>query len=246
MTIPAKPKPRLVLDIETIPCSDEHLRKFLPPPPQRIPFDPDSVKVGNLKDANKIAAKIEDARIAHESAQDAAEAQEEDFANLKDKATLKAATSRIFAVGLQTGRDGGVVLQHPDPSEDEERKILQAIWERIENTVEQYGRVYGWNVGFDISFIWQRSLILGVTPSVIPTQPIWYNDWLVDLQGVWTLDPKNYCKLNHCALALGLEPKVDLHGRLPWQVCMEDEQACFEYTKRDMELTWQVMEKLCP
>jgi hypothetical protein len=61
----------IAFDIETGPLPDEQLKAiFQPPPPPPHPgeFDAGAVKLGNLKDAAKIAEKIESAKAAHESA----------------------------------------------------------------------------------------------------------------------------------------------------------------------------------
>ena len=61
-------KPNLVFDIETGPLPDDVLKERVPPfdePPRPGKFDPVTVKLGNLKDEDKIKAKIEAAKKAH-------------------------------------------------------------------------------------------------------------------------------------------------------------------------------------
>lgn len=205
---------KLCIDIETWPLTDVADR-----------FNPDAVKLGNLKDPDKIEAKIEEAR--------------EKFI---EDATLDARFSRVFAVGY-ADKDGPKAVMEADPDDDVEKGILIGIWETISAYVN--GSVCGWNIlGFDLPFIWQRSLILGVRPSTKIQVPLWNNSWLVELQHQWSLDNRAMPRLNDVARALGLGQKIDLGGKLAWQVCQDDPEKCREYTRKDAELTWEISERL--
>ena len=70
----------IAFDIETGPASLEELSLM------EVPFDPATVKIGNLKDQVKIEEKIEAARKNHEL----------DFIN---KAALSPFTGRVIAIG---------------------------------------------------------------------------------------------------------------------------------------------------
>lgn len=251
-------RPTLILDIETWPEPDDKLIEFLPPAPEPIPFDPASVKVGNLKDPDKIAAKIKDARAAHEIEQERLRDPAVRLEGIKEKACLRAAHSRIYALAISTGADGCLVQQIPNPSRDDERYLLNIAWERIKNTTEVGigkagqggGWVGGWNfIGFDMPYIIQRSLILGVTIPMHIKTPLYRNDWLFDVMEWWACGPMShsnprYAKLNEVGIALGLGGKDDLDNKLPWEVAAEDPDKAYEYARRDVALTWAIMERI--
>ena len=71
----------IVFDIETGPLPESELAAVMPP------FDPAEVKTGNLKDPEKVAAKIAEAEANHRR----------DFF---DKAALDPLTGRVVAVGV--------------------------------------------------------------------------------------------------------------------------------------------------
>lgn len=71
----------IVFDVETGPLAEGELSALLPP------FDPAEVKTGNLKDPDKIAAKIAEAEANHRR----------DFV---DKAALDPLTGRVVAIGV--------------------------------------------------------------------------------------------------------------------------------------------------
>ena len=79
----------LAFDIETWPADDAILAKFADPTPAPSAFDPAAVKTGNLKDPDKIAAKIEEARIAHEQEQADLANPERQLAKVREKACLR-------------------------------------------------------------------------------------------------------------------------------------------------------------
>lgn len=98
-----------IVDIETKPNA-ERFERLLPPyakaKPTPTPFVPEDVKTGNLKDADKIEAKIEEAREKHEAKQkkDLEDwyAGEQSYIDSKwEKAALSPAYADICAIGWQ-------------------------------------------------------------------------------------------------------------------------------------------------
>ena len=86
----------LILDIETGGAADAASL-----------FNPDDVKLGNVKDPSKVEAKIEEAREA-----------------FVKKAALNAETGEILAVGILDG-DKELILV------GQEKEILEATWGKI-------------------------------------------------------------------------------------------------------------------
>lgn len=232
----------LVIDIETWPETDAVLAKFADPTPERVPFDPATVKVGNLKDAEKIAAKVEECRIAHEAEQDEKCDPSRALAKVKEKACLKGHLGRLYAFGA---RDDGFIReisQVPDPTPDQERvllgRLLTIMGDHLNSSPN--AKIAGWNTeGFDIPFIVQRAILLGLTVPFTVRTPIYYNDWSIDLMTRWSMG-RDYVGLGTVAKALDLGGKQDLSGKLPWEVCVTSPERARQYLERDIDLTWEV------
>lgn len=94
-----------IFDIETEPYSDDEILKFAKP------FNSKDVKIGNLKDPEKIAAKLEAAEKGYKQ-------------SLLEKAALNPHTSKICAIGLNKAGSSEV---HTICGMDEET-ILETFW----------------------------------------------------------------------------------------------------------------------
>src|SRR6185503_14813798 len=95
----------IFFDIETGPLPESELAALLPP------FDPAEVKTGNIKDPEKIAAKIAEAEANHKR----------DF---MEKAALDPMSGRVVAIGLLYQDSGEfAVIAH-----DDEKQILYDFW----------------------------------------------------------------------------------------------------------------------
>lgn len=234
----------LVIDIETWPETDEVLGKFADPTPVPVPFDPASVKTGNLKDADKIAAKIEECRIAHEAEQEEKCNPAKALDKLKEKACLKGHLGRLYAFGA---RDDGFIReisQIAAPTPAQESVLLERILTLMGNHIDVHGskaKIVGWNTeGFDIPFLIQRAIILGVKIPFAVRTPLYYNEWSVDLMSKWACGSRDYVGLGTAAKSLGLGGKMNLDGRLPWEICVESPERAKQYLERDIDLTWEV------
>ena len=146
-------------DIETGPLSDEELTAIIPP------FNADDVKLGNVKDPEKIKAKLEAAETNY-------------FADARDKAALSATTGKVLAIGLED-RDGTRCLAAANEAE-----ILEDFWHGFRS---DHSRYIGFNIfGFDLPFMIRRSWKLGVAvPGV--RQGRYWNERFVDLREMWQL-----------------------------------------------------------
>lgn len=252
-----------VIDIETWPMPEEVLEKFFPiQEPYEDPgeFDPSTVKVGNLKDPEKIQAKIDQFRAVWEEDRLKGEAIH-DLDHLdacqavRDGACLDPRMSRIFGVAIKTGKEGGMVLLKENPTEEQERDLIKSMWGRFSTS----NTIIGWNIiGFDLPFLVARTLLLGMElPADIQSMPRFSGQFLlveglkvkiIDLQQEFAKIQigrgGNYCSLNAAAQYFDLAGKIDLDEKLPWQVAEEDRALCHEYTRQDGDLTWDIAEKL--
>jgi hypothetical protein len=103
----------IVFDIETGPQPEDRLRELCPPweaPPHPGKFDAAAVKLGNLKDAVKIAEKIGAAQAAHEAARESAEESRRTRASLAQLSEQAAGTkATVEAVRAEVARTSGQV-----------------------------------------------------------------------------------------------------------------------------------------
>lgn len=146
-------------DIETGPLPDEQLTAIIPP------FDPAEVKLGNIKDPDKIAAKL-------------AEKETNYLADARDKAALSATTGKVLAIGLED-HDGTRCLAAANEAE-----ILADFWHGFRTGHDRY---IGFNIfGFDLPFMIRRSWKLGVPVAGIRQGRYW-NERFIDLREMWQL-----------------------------------------------------------
>ncbi len=159
----------LVFDIETGALPDAELEALLPE------FDPDAIKLGNLKDPDKIEAKIEEARANHRK-------------NFFEKAALSALTGRVLAIGLFSGNDPWILGQ------DDEAEMLREYWAlcRCENFVMQNTMIGFNSKPFDLPFLIRRSwrhrvpIPNGVRNLGFGGRYYWAPE-MIDLRDLWLL-----------------------------------------------------------
>src|ERR1044071_1281510 len=120
----------IFFDIETGPLPEAELATLLPA------FDPNEVKMGNLKDPEKIAAKLSQAEEAHRL-------------NSLKRAALDALTGRVLAIGLLFDNDDFSVL-----CQEDEAELLRQFWSVCCGEC----RMVGFNSNsFDLPFLIRRS-----------------------------------------------------------------------------------------
>lgn len=222
----------IVFDIETGPIEDPLLAELLPK------FDPAAVKLGNLKDPDKIAAKLAEARAEHD-------------AETISKAALSAVTGRVLAIGYRSEK--ATVIAHVAEMGSGEFGLLTQFWTRYAKAKSDRRQMVGHNIaGFDVPFLVRRSWILGVViPSGITDPSGRYLDRSFrDTMQVWQCGNyrDQFIRLDLLGRALGLGDKTEgVNGgdfaRLYWG--SQDERAkALEYLIRDVDLTYQVAQRL--
>lgn len=259
----------LYLDIETQPLEHREIAHHFPEKgePQDIgPFNPDDVKIGNLKDKQKIDAKIESARLSWEEKRanqgDLHEqAWLEQCNEILDKAALSPVTGRVFGAGWKRGNHDTVTLLQVDPDPEQEIRLIESILMQLSSI--DNNRVFGWNViNFDLKFIIGRAVLLGVRlPFQAP--PRFSGQNLIKFWGTGNFGPQNItvwdlqaefhkmglCKtvtpsLDKAAKILGLESKVDLMGMKHHEFYKFDSDLFEKYFIRDLELCQEIAERL--
>jgi DNA polymerase elongation subunit (family B) len=192
------------------------------------PFNPDDVKLGNIKDPEKIAAKIEEARCNH-------------FENFKSAAALDAKYGNVLAIGW-ADEFSDVEIAHGD-----EFAAITTFFEVLHQM--ESGFIYGYNIkGFDLPFLFQRAWILGISPprnlrSYRGGRTYW-NDSIVDLMEAWCMgrDFKGQ-SLDSVARALGVGSKTG-HGARFAQTYAADQKAALDYLTNDVNLVAKVAERM--
>lgn len=242
----------IVFDIETGPLPPEIVLPLSgnpPVPPEPGPFDPAAVKVGNIKDREKIEAKIEEAREAH-AAKVAGYKAEADAAirewkrQALDRAPLSALTGRVMAVGRWMSDSGNVVMEFAgDPAD--EPAILESTW-RVIDLVRLHGVIVcGWNIhGFDLPFLMRRSWILGVpVPSGLIEKGRFWHANIIDLMQVWACTTRDMAKLDTVSRAFTVGTKLG-DGSQFWQLMASEPDAAAAYLRQDVELTVEVAKRM--
>lgn len=214
--------PRIYFDIETGPLPASEL--VIPP------FDPSQVKLGNIKNPDIIAEKIQKAEENHVS----------DYIR---NAALDALSGQVLAIGYQIEHEKVIVLH---VGESTEKEILVAFWKLLDS-FERKPQIIGFNVKpFDLPFLIKRSWKHRVTvPYWIRCGRYW-NDLVTDLRETWQLgDNRAHGSLNAISRHLGLGEKSG-NGAMFSELFHTDRQAALDYCKRDVQLTHQVSDILIP
>lgn len=136
-----------------------------------------------------------------------------------------------------------------------EKHVLEVFYQGIakalhgdspENHRYQTPKFIGHNVRFDLGFIWRRSVINSVTPTVkIPyMEPPW-SEYIIDTQYMWTGgDRSTSGSLDTIAKAMGFSGKT-MHGSEVWQKIQDGKiDEVVEYCKGDVILTRMIYDRM--
>lgn len=246
----------LIFDIETGPLPDEQLKAFLPafePPKHPGEFDPAAVKVGNLKDDAKIAAKMEEARAAHAQALadysiTCLEAEAKHWQDFADKAALSPVTGRILAIGYCCTEKNQASVSENKGEVDGELKLLQAFWRQYAKSIKSNRKIVGANIlDFDLPFICRRSLILGIEIPRGAFDGRYFNSIFVDLRKWWLFGQhQTSCpsSLDYISRALGVGGKPEgvtgADFAKLWFGSESEKHSALEYLLNDLSMTKEV------
>lgn len=239
----------IVFDVETSPLAREIVVAADPFPPFVPPgaFDPAAVKLGNIKDAAKIAEKVAEARAKHEALVAGADAKyAADKASheqsLMDGAALHATTGKVLCIGYMqdVGEDGAAIDDGGD--DNDERLILSNFWDLYGRCHADKTPMVGWNIcGFDLPFIMRRSWRAGISvpKSVIERNRYWDGIFL-DLMLVWQAgNYREYLGLASAAKYFGVGEKTGSGADFS-RLWDQDRAAAVKYLLGDLELPWKI------
>ena len=143
-----------------------------------------------------------------------------------------------IGVGEWTGRIAKI---------DEERPLLMAFTNIIERDYnETIPTIVGHNINnFDIRFIWQRAIVLGVKlPNWFPRDPKPWGNEIFDTMTAWA-GSRGYVSLDDLASYLGLEGKQGVDGSMVAGMWAEGKhQEIADYCMADVQLTKAIHEKM--
>ncbi len=155
---------------------------------------------------------------------------------------------RLLCVSLAVNNDP--VKNYCNP--DDEKKTLEQFWK----VAGQCDLFIGHNVlDFDLRFLWQRSVIMGVKPSWQHDDrnkahylsfARYQNKPVYDTMHEWVKWGRDSIGLEHIALALGLPtPKDGIDGSRVWDFYKAGKvkEIC-EYCARDVETTREVYKRM--
>jgi len=206
-----------IYDIETGGLPEDQIRSIVKP------FDPKDVKHGNIKDPDKILAKIDEARNNY-------------YTDILDRAALSALTGRVLAIGImEVGGEFKIIAN------DDERLMIAEFWTLISNTP---GKWVGFNSNkFDLPFLMRRSWALNMKLPFLRKGRYWADE-LVDLRDLWQCgDYQAEGSLEAICRSFGLGGKAG-DGAEFAQLWATDKPKATAYLKRDLELTEAVYRRL--
>ena len=212
----------IIFDIETAPLPEKDLEALLPP------FDPAEVRTGNLKDPDKIAAKLAEAEANHRR----------DFF---ERAALDPLTGRVLAIGcLWPETSDFTVFDH-----DDEARMLQSFWAACEGEAWRINKMIGFNTHvFDLPFLIRRSWKHRVPVPFGIRRGRYWGEEMIDLRDAWQLgDRQARGSLDAIAKHLGVGAKNG-NGADFAKLWETDRAAAVEYLKNDLELTAKIADVL--
>ncbi len=251
----------LVFDIETGPQPWESIEKQVPPfvaPPHPGEFDPSTVKVGNLTEANAIK-KIETKRAEHmaevaayEVAAAAARVAWEQ--KTVEGASLDASIGQVLAIGYRDAR-GNVGIDRCDQGPHNERRLIETFWKTFVAVVTHGNVMIGHYIGgFDIPFLIRRSWILGIDVPGLARDGKWLSRSFVDTRELWLCGerggPGGGSSLDAVAKAMGVGSKEgqECSGATfwrYWQSGNEDlQRAALTYLANDLSMNAAIAERM--
>lgn len=214
----------LYLDIETIPAQADEVKARI---------------AANVKPP--AAMKKADTIAAWEKDQKA-----DAVAEAVAKTSLNAAYGHVCCIGLAID-DGDVTSISWPLNASNETQLIKGFFETAGEVIgNRFPTICGHNVaGFDIRFIWQRSIALGIrVPAWFPRDPKpWGND-VFDTMAVWAGKNDRISMDNLCA-ALGIPGKDDIDGSMVagmWAAGRHEEIAA--YCRSDIERTRAIHRKM--
>jgi len=217
-------------------------------------FDPKEVKVGNMRDANKIATKIEESRqkfeVAKALAIDGIEAARvKEWNAFKNKAALSPLTGRVLAIGRWNPE---MPVGHVDCIQDgtepvSENVLIENFLSMADAVLSDSGSLVGHNIiGFDLPFLLRRGLKFGIRPPKTITNALaqYRPSNLIDTMREWQFGNRyeGFVKLDQLAAFFGTRRKTgdgaDFHKK--FFGTPEERLEALAYCRNDVVMTAEI------
>lgn len=215
---------QITIDIETLPTNRPEIIKLIQ----------ESVKPpGNIKKQETIDKWWEDEGYS-----------------AKEKAVKKTSLSgsfgQIYCIGFKANGEGESVINSINSNETDCLKSFFDACKDLKSYSEDCHLIAGHNVrNFDLLFIKQRSMILGVPyPKCLPDPSKRYSDMIFDTM-IEFAGFGNYISLDNLALAFGFDGKQDMDGSQVYDYFLENRHSeVYEYCKNDVVLTNKIFNRM--
>lgn len=161
-----------------------------------------------------------------------------------EETSFEGTFGRICCIGVIKEGPQGIIQK--EVFNGSEKEMLTKFWEAAANVQ----RFIGHNIwGFDLPFIYKRSIINGVKPRWDINFARYRNMPIYDTQQEWELwnfDKKKVQKLDTLAHVLGLpSSKGEMDGSMVWKYYKDGKmEEIYKYCMKDVELTRQVYYKM--
>src|SRR5580765_322751 len=198
-------------------------------------FNEREVKVGNLKDTDKITSKIGDRRRNFEK-------------GWLDDSALRPETGHVLAIGCLPTRDK-TPAQIFHVKDSSERDVILSFWDFMESTYQATSQKFiGFAIfHFDLPFLVIRSRILGVpVPFNLRVGRYFNATRFIDLQEEWLCGRSRNdtrCSLDYVSKALEVGEKAG-EGKDFQNLYIIDSGAALDYLRHDLDLAKGVAHKL--
>jgi len=222
-------------------------------------FDPNEVKVGHMKDAAKIAAKIEESRQKFETAkanvtESIEVARAKAWDEFKDKAALSPLTGRVLAIGWINRETSTYDYEHISDNAlapMSEKELIETFLSMADAVLSDGGSLVGHNIiGFDLPFLLRRGLKHGIRPPKTITESLkqYRPANLIDTMLAWQFGSRTekMVKLDALAAFFGCRRKTGDGKDFAQKFfgSLEERKEALRYMQNDVEMTAQIARKM--
>ena len=162
------------------------------------------------------------------------------------KTSLNAAFGQICCIGFAFD-DGPVTSISWPTNADSEGMMISGFFETAGQIIgNRFPIIVGHYVaGFDLRFIWQRCMVLGVrVPGWLPKNPKPWGESVFDTMTAWA-GAKDTISMDNLCAALGIEGKGDIDGSMVGKMFAEGKHSeIAAYCRGDVERTRAIHRKM--
>jgi predicted PolB exonuclease-like 3'-5' exonuclease len=161
------------------------------------------------------------------------------------KTGLNGAYGHICCIGFAFG--DGELFSFTARHVDQEEEIIQLFFDRVAANIgmRQPTLVGHFITGFDIRFIWQRCIVLGIrVPSWLPRDPKPWDSSVFDTMTAWA-GSRDTISMDNLCHALGLPGKGDVDGSMVGKMFADGKfEEIAAYCRNDIERTRAIHKKM--